>query len=168
MGVVAPIDHFQENPMLKASRTWGGCAAVLLVAAASAVAPIAASAQSTVGDLTGAGGMRLSKADLEGMMPMRVQYKWPNGQGEGDLTLSIDGQLAGTEHHYGSRSDSPAVGSWKVGDDDKLCTPKEFKAWGRKTDLCWYTFKSGDAYFMALTTDADAKVFRIKSIAKAQ
>jgi hypothetical protein len=123
-------------------------------------------AQSTVGEITDKGGALLLRADIEALMPARVQYRWPNGQGEGDLVLTADGQLSGTESHYASRSDSPAVGTWKVAEDGKLCTPKEMKAWNRKTDLCWYMLRLGGDLFMAASPEKDVKVLKLKSFAK--
>ena len=105
-------------------------------------------------------------ADYDALMPARVQYRWPNNQGEGDLVMTADGKITGTEYHFSSRSDSPAAGTWAVAEDGKICTPKEMKAWGRRTDLCWYTFRLGDDSFMSATTERDGKLMKIKSIAR--
>jgi hypothetical protein len=137
-----------------------------LAAAMLATGATGALAQSTVAELLDKGGTRLMKADYDALMPARVQYRWPNGQGEGDLVLTADGKITGTEYHYSSRSDSPATGVWTVADDGKLCTPKEMKAWGRRTDLCWYTFRLGADSFMSASADRDGKLMKIKSIAR--
>ncbi len=125
-------------------------------------------AQSTVGELLDKGGKQWQKADYEGMFPARLQYRWPNGQGEGDLVFTADGQLSGSEYHYASRSESPATGTWKVEDDGKFCAPKEMKAWRSRTNLCWYSFRLGDEQFMSLTTERDAKLLKIKALSKVQ
>lgn len=139
-----------------------------LAAALLATATPLAQAQSTVGELLDKGGSKLLKADYDALMPARVQYRWPNGQGEGDLVMTADGKITGTEYHFSSRSDSPAVGTWTVAEDGKVCTPKEMKAWGRRTDLCWYTFRMGSDSFMSATSDRDGKLLKIKSLASAQ
>lgn len=123
-------------------------------------------AQSTVGELLDKGGKQWLKADYEGLFPARMQYRWPNGQGEGDLLFTADGQLSGTEHHYASRSESPATGTWKLEEDGKFCAPKEMPAWRSRTNLCWYVFRLADNQYMALTPDRDAKLHKVKAISK--
>lgn len=138
---------------------------VLLTALALNLASTA-HAQSTVGELLEKGGKQLSKADMLEMMPMRYQGKWPNNQGEEELFFSEDGKITGTGYHYGSRSSSPANGQWAVEDDGKFCTPKTFVAWNSSTNLCWYIYQSGDAYFGSPKTDPSSRVGKINSIGK--
>lgn len=139
---------------------------ILLTALALNVASTA-NAQSTVGELLEKGGKQLSKADLMDMMPMRYQGKWPNNQGEEELFFTQDGNISGTGYHYRSRSSSPATGQWALEEDGKFCTPKTFSAWNSSTNLCWYLYQSGDAYFGAPKTDADSRIGKINSIGKA-
>lgn len=123
-------------------------------------------AQSTVGELLEKGGKQISKADWLEATPLRLQTKWPNGQGEEELFFSEDGKISGTGHHYGSRSDSPASGQWKVEDDGKVCTPKTFTAWNSTTNLCWYFFKLGDSFYGAQKTEASSKIGKINTFEK--
>jgi hypothetical protein len=140
--------------------------AILLTAVALSLAQTA-NAQTTVGELLEKGGKQLSKADLLDMMPMRYQGKWPNNQGEEELFFTEDGKISGSGYHYGSRSSSPATGQWTVEDDGKFCTPKTFSAWNSSTNLCWYIYQSGDAYFGTQKTDAGSRLGKINSIGKA-
>ena len=126
----------------------------------------AALAQSTVGELQEKGGTALSKADILELMPARLETQWPNRQGEEVLFFSADGKITGTGYHYSSRTESPANGNWRVEDDGKFCTPKSFTAWNSSTNLCWYVFKLGSDYFASPKTDADAKIGKMKSVAK--
>ena len=127
-----------------------------------------ASAQTTVGELLSQGGKAVSKADFLEWIPLRIKTKWPNRQGEEDLVLSADGKISGTGQHYQSRTESPAVGQWKVEEDGKVCTPKTFTAWNSSTNLCWYFFRLGDAAYGALKTEADSRVGRIDSFSKVE
>lgn len=137
---------------------------VLIFLAAGSVA--SASAQSTVAEVLEKGGKALGKAEFAEMMPMRVQFKWPNRQGEEDLVLSVDGKISGTGHHYASRTDSPAVGQWKSEDDGKVCTPKTFTAWNSSTNNCWYFYKLGEEFFGAAKNEADSRVAKFSATAK--
>jgi len=121
-------------------------------------------AQSTVGELLEQGGKQVAKADFLSLVPVRIESKWPNRQGEETLLLSADGKISGTGYHYGSRSESPAAGTWKVEDDGQICTPKTFSAWNNSTNLCWYAFKKGDDYFTSAKIDKDSKVSRVGSV----
>lgn len=123
-------------------------------------------AQSTVGELMEKGGQQFTKAEWLETIPLRIQSKWPNGQGEEELVFSEDGKITGTGHHYGSRSDSPASGQWKVEDDGKVCTPKTFTAWNSNTNLCWYFFKLGDSFYGAPKTEASSRIGKITSLQK--
>lgn len=125
-----------------------------------------AQAQSTVGEVLEKGGQLVSKADFLEMMPMRIQSKWPNQQGEEELFFSVDGKITGTGHHYASRSDSPAAGTWAVEDDGKVCTPKRFTAWNNSTNNCWYFYRLNNEFFGALKTDAGTRVGKINSMGK--
>ena len=136
------------------------------VAALLALVALGAQAQSNVGDLLAKGGQQVSKADWLAMVPMRIEQQWPNRQGEEELSLSADGKIAGKGYHYGSRSESPATGSWRAEDDGKVCTPKTFTAWNNSTSNCWYFFKLGDDYYGASSLDPTARVARIKSVSK--
>lgn len=127
---------------------------------------VAANAQSNVGELLEKGGKQLTKTDWLETVPLRLQTKWPNGQGEEELLLSEDGKITGTGHHYGSRSDSPASGQWKVEEDGKVCTPKSFTAWNSSTNLCWYFFKLDDNYYAGQKTEANSKVGKINKLEK--
>lgn len=128
---------------------------------------LSAQAQSTVGELLQSGGRQLTKTDLLEMMPARYQGRWPNSQGEEELVFSVDGKITGTGKHYASNTESPAVGTWKVEDDGKLCTPKRFTMWGTSTDLCWYLFRLGNDLFGGLKNSSDAKIGgKINSFAK--
>ena len=131
-----------------------------------ASACVVAHAQSTVGEVLEKGGKQLAKADLMELVPMRYQSKWPNGQGEEELLFTEDGKITGTGHHYGSRSDSPASGQWKMEEDGKVCTPKTFTAWNSSTNLCWYVYKLNDSFFGTLKTDAASRVNKINTMEK--
>ena len=138
-----------------------------LIAIVGLTCGLSAHAQSTVGELLKKGGQQLTKADLMEMMPLRVQTKWPNLQGEDDLLFSLDGKITGKGLHYASQTESPAEGAWKLEDDGKLCAPKKFTKWGSKTDLCWYLFRLETDYFGGLTNVPDAKISgKINSFAK--
>lgn len=128
-----------------------------------ASACVVAHAQSTVGELLEKGGKQVSKADWLESTPLRMQTKWPNGQGEEELLFSDDGKISGTGHHYGSRSDSPASGQWKVEEDGKVCTPKTFTAWNSSTNLCWYFFKLGDSFYGAPKTEPGSRIGKINT-----
>ncbi|PJI97593.1 hypothetical protein CLU85_2385 [Acidovorax sp. 69] len=125
-----------------------------------------AMAQSTVGELLEKGGKQNTKAEIMALMPMRIQQKWPNGQGEEELFFSVDGKITGTGSHYSSRTDSPVEGTWTVEEDGKFCAPKKFTKWGNSTNLCWYGFRLGENAFSALKTDADTKLFKTNSVTK--
>ncbi len=127
-----------------------------------------ASAQSTVGELLSQGGKAMTKADFMEWIPARVKMKWPNRQGEEDLVLSADGTISGTGQHYSSRTESPAVGQWRLEDDGKLCTPKTFTAWNNSANNCWYVFRLGDVFYAAQKTDVDGRVGKIDSLTKAE
>lgn len=130
------------------------------------VSSTAALAQANVGELLEKGGQQFTKAEWLDSIPLRIQTKWPNGQGEEDLLFSEDGKITGTGHHYGSRSDSPANGQWKVEDDGKVCTPKTFTSWNSSTNQCWYFFKLGDSFFGAQKTEASSRIGKITSLQK--
>jgi hypothetical protein len=137
-----------------------------LLAASLALLAGGASAQSNLGDLLDKGGQKMMKADYMAMAPFRIKYVWPQGGGEGDLLYNGDGTLAGSEYHYSSRSESPAVGTWTVDDNGKWCMKKSMATWNSKTDMCWYMFKAGDQYFgSASDGDRTARVARFKSLA---
>lgn len=123
-------------------------------------------AQNTVGELLEKGGKQITKAEIMASMPLRIQQKWPNGQGEEELFFSVDGKITGTGSHYSSRTDSPAEGTWAVEEDGKFCTPKKFTKWGSSTNLCWYVFRLDENSFSALKTDADTKIFKSNSVTK--
>ncbi len=123
-------------------------------------------AQSTVGELLEKGGKKLMKEDYTGLVPFRVKYVWPNRGGEGDLVYAADGTLSGTEHHYPSRSDSPAIGTWTVDDGGKWCIKKSMSAWNSKTDQCWYSWRLGDDFYGAISEDPGTRVMKVKSIAR--
>jgi hypothetical protein len=123
-------------------------------------------AQSNVGELLEKGGKQTTKAEFLELMPMRIQQRWPNGQGEEDLFFSLDGKITGTGFHYASRTDSPAEGTWTVEEDGKFCVPKKFPKWGSSTNMCWYGFRLGDTFFGALKTDSDSKLFKTNSVSK--
>lgn len=125
-----------------------------------------ASAQSNLGELLDKGAKKMLKEDYAAMAPFRVQYLWPQGGGEGDLVYKADGTLAGTEYHWPSSSQSPAVGSWTVDDGGKWCIKKTMAAWKANTDVCWYSFRLGDDFFGGLSDDRTAKVFKVKSLQK--
>lgn len=123
-------------------------------------------AQTTVGELLEKGGKQNTKAEIMALMPMRIQQKWPNGQGEEELFFSLDGKITGTGSHYSSRTDSPVEGKWTVDEDGKFCAPKTFTGWRTSTNLCWYGFSLGETSFGALKTSADSKVFKMISVSK--
>lgn len=126
----------------------------------------AALAQSTVGELLGQGGKQLSKADILDLVPLRYQAKWPNGQGEEELVFTEDGKITGKGYHYGSRSDSPASGQWKVEDDGKVCTPKTFTAWNSSTNSCWYLYQLNGAHYATGKTDGGSKIGKVNTLEK--
>ena len=128
--------------------------------------PVLAFSQTTVAELTGQGGVALTKADLQELLPLRIEMQWPNRQGEEELFFSADGKISGKGYHYSSRTESPAVGSWRVEDDGKVCTPKTFTAWNSSTNLCWYLLKQGDSYFGAPKLDPDSKLVKLKALGK--
>lgn len=140
--------------------------AKLSVALAFAALPVLALSQSTVADLMDKGGSALTKAQWQELLPLRIEFQWPNRQGEEELFLSADGKITGKGYHYSSRSESPASGAWRVEDDGKVCTPKTFTAWNSSTNLCWYFFQQGGSYFAAPKLEPDAKVGKLKSMAK--
>jgi hypothetical protein len=123
----------------------------------------AAMAQSNLGDLLDKGAKKLGKEDYLAMMPFKVKYVWPNRGGEGDLVFNADGTLSGTEFHYPSRSESPAVGTWTVDDGGKWCIKKSMAVWNSKTDQCWYSFRQGDDYWGTFSdTDRAARLVQTK------
>ena len=128
--------------------------------------PGLAVSQSTVAELTEKGGVALTKADWQELIPLRIETQWPNRQGEEELFFSADGKISGKGYHYSSRTESPAVGSWRVEDDGKVCTPKTFTAWNSSTNLCWYLLKQGDSYFGAPKLDPDSKLVKLKALGK--
>lgn len=136
------------------------CFAVLLAASFSALG------QSTVGELLEKGGKKLLKEDYTALVPFRVVYEWPNRQGEGDLVYAGDGTLAGSEYHNSSRSTSPATGTWGVDENGKWCMKKFMQVWNSRTDMCWYGWKLGDAYYGSLGEDKDTKAMKVKTFAK--
>lgn len=125
-----------------------------------------AHAQSTVGELLEKGGKPMAKADLLQMMPLRIQTKWLNGQGEEELFFSVDGKITGTGHHYGSRSDSPAQGEWRLEDDGKMCTPKTFTAWNTHTTACWYFYSVGNDFYATQKTETNSRIGRVNAMVK--
>lgn len=128
--------------------------------------PGLAVSQSTVAELTEKGGVALTKADWQELIPLRIETQWPNRQGEEELFFSADGKISGKGYHYSSRTESPAMGSWRVEDDGKVCTPKTFTTWNSSTNLCWYFLKQGDNYFAAPKLDPDSKVGKLKAMGK--
>ncbi|MGP1680059.1 MAG: hypothetical protein ACTS6J_23240 [Burkholderiales bacterium] len=142
--------------------------AVVLAVLATMLATVA-NAQSNLGELLDKGGSKMLKADYIALAPFRVKYVWFQGGGEGDLVYAANGTLTGTEYHYPSRSESPAVGTWTVDDSGKWCIKKNLEAWNSKTDVCWYSFRLGDEYFGTLSeTDRNARVGKIKSVSRHQ
>lgn len=136
---------------------------ISLAAVVAACFAGAATAQSTVGELLEQGGKQLAKADFIGLMPVRVEQKWANRQGEESLLLSADGKISGSGYHYGSRSDSPVTGSWSLADDGQICTPKTFTAWNNSTNLCWYVFVRNGTYFGSAKAEKDSKLVPVTS-----
>jgi hypothetical protein len=139
---------------------------ILFSLAALLAAP--AMAQSTVDELLDKGAKKVLKDDYLALMPVRVQYQWPNRQGEGDLVFRADGSLSGTEYHYSSRSDSTATGTHVLEDDGKWCMKKHMPVWNSRTDQCWHNYKLGEDYYAALSDDKGARVMKVKSITKVQ
>lgn len=123
-------------------------------------------AQSTVAELTAQGGAQVSKDDFLAMMPMRIQTQWPNRQGEEELFFTADNKITGKGYHYGSRSESPASGNWKVEDDGKVCTPKTFTAWNSSTNLCWYFFKLGESFFATQNPEPGSRIGKVNAMGK--
>jgi hypothetical protein len=124
-------------------------------------------AQSTVGELLDKGGRKLVKDDYQALVPFRVQYAWPNRQGEGDLVYAADGTLTGFEYTM-QGAQSPATGTWTIADDasGKWCIKKFMINWNARTDQCWYSWKLGDDYYGSLGDDRGARVMKVKSFAK--
>lgn len=150
--------------MYSKSRLTAGAVAFLAMMLATV-----ANAQSNLGELLDKGGKKLLKADYIALAPFRVKYEWFQGGGEGDLVYAANGTLTGTEYHYPSRSESPAVGTWTADDSGKWCIKKNMAAWNSNTDRCWYTFQLGDEYFGTLSdTDRNARIGKIKSVSKLQ
>ncbi|MES2960312.1 MAG: hypothetical protein V4792_19140 [Pseudomonadota bacterium] len=127
-----------------------------------------AAAQSTVGELLDKGAKKILKEDYLAMMPMRLQYQWPNRQGEGDLVFRADGSLSGSEYHYASRSESPATGTHELEDDGKWCMKKHMPVWNSRTDQCWHNYKLGDDYYGAFSDDKGARAIKVKSVSRVQ
>lgn len=138
---------------------WGACVAVLCATGAQA--------QSTVGELLEKGGALVSKDDFASMLPLRAEGQWPNRQGEEVLYFSVDGKITGTGFHYASRTESPAVGSWAVEADGKICKPQKFTAWpNSSTNNCYYMFKLGSDYYSTVKNEAGSAIRKMKSVAK--
>lgn len=123
-------------------------------------------AQTTVGELLEKGGKQTTKAEIMALIPMRIQQKWPNGQGEEELFFSVDGNITGTGSHFASLTDSPVEGKWTVDEDGRFCAPKKFTRWGSSANLCWYGFRLGETSFGALQTASDSKLFKMNSVSK--
>ena len=128
---------------------------------------IPAHAQSNLGELLDKGGRKLMREDYAALPPFRVQYRWPQGGGEGDLVYKADGTLVGTEYHSQTQSESTAIGTWTVDDNGRWCIKKTLAEWNSKTDVCWYSFRIGDEYFGGLSdSDRTSRVFKVKSTQK--
>ncbi|MEN9384953.1 MAG: hypothetical protein RL323_2096 [Pseudomonadota bacterium] len=136
----------------------------LIATLTALVAPVYA--QSNVGELLEKGGKQLGKSDVLELVPLRYQSKWPNGQGEEELFFTSDGNITGTGYHYGSRSNSPATGQWKVDEDGRVCTPKTFTAWNSSTNMCWYLYRLNDGYYSTAKSDLGSRVGRINTLEK--
>ena len=138
-----------------------------LVAACFLLCGTSAYAQSNLGELLDKGGKKLGKDFYAANFPATITYVWPNKLGEGEVLFKADGTLSGTEHHYSSRSNSPAVGTWTVDDDGKWCVKKQLSAWGRNTDVCWYSFALNGVLFGAMSdTDRNANIVPAGTIKK--
>lgn len=115
-------------------------------------------AQSTVGELTQKGGVKLSADDLKALMP-GARLSGPNPLGrEFSLSLDADGTLSGTSQGM-EKGSIMLKGKWNISDAGKWCS-EIFNQNTRSTDSrCQLVFKLDDKYFVSGSDAPDAKLF---------
>ena len=142
-------------------RAWifGGVLAIL------AVAP-AAGQEMELGQLLDKGAVRLSKADLEALVPGTTTKftQWTTGPlGQANVDYSWENPPGGATFRAYSRApriSHNGTGTWRISDDGRYCWDVNIN---REWKACRVIFKVADGYYMSPSADnRAAKVLPVK------
>ena len=104
-------------------------------------------AQANVGEVTAAGGVRLTKDDMQALYAGGVTVKSTLGNGAPYSQINkADGTVGGTA---GDRGQFTLAGTWKIDDAGRFCHDIAASG-GLKFNNCTIIWKVGEKYFAAL------------------
>ena len=147
---------------------WIRQSAVLLAVGSLAFASIAGEPAALFGDLGSLNPVRLSKEQLEQLLPgAKMSRKistgsthyWTNDSG-GTLVISTDGRGRVGTSSLSTPSLSP--GKWHISPDGRYCVTIDWQK-APTEDWCRYVFETGDGYYASKTDhDLSEKVYRLQ------
>ena len=125
---------------------------------------MAASAQSTVGELLDGGAKKMTKEQVTAYL---AGYKLagPTRSGEVlmNLDLKADGSFSGNVVQPVRAISSGTSGKWAVDDNGKTCAEGRLFAWNMNFKECFFSFQLGDVVYRTLSGSED----RLSAVRKA-
>lgn len=127
-----------------------------LLAILAIVPAVALGQEVELGTLLDKGAVRLTKAELESLVPGATTKftQWTTGaKGQGNVDYSWQNAADGKIPHAfgrGMKSSWDGTGTWRISEDGRYCWDLMMQ---REWKSCRFVFKVGDGYYMSTSAD---------------
>ena len=119
-----------------------------------------AHAQDNLGGLLDKGAKTVLKDEWNALLPVNVSYIWLSKNGKMALTYKADSSHSGNAQHFPSGTASGVYGTWKIGENGKICIDEKFSnSYWRAEEFCYFLFLlDGQSFISDSDSDRSARI----------